>query len=359
MQFFLIPTSMLLFLGILIAIKNKRYEKILSVLFGVISFFTLLILSGLRGLNVGMDTQMYIRLFNRIAASNTLDINNDRFEFGYILYQYIISRFTSDPHILLFLSSLIILVFLYIVFYKDSQLPWFSVLMFIMLMFFYDSMNMMRQYIAIALTCMATHILKKNKKLLFVCITIFAGLFHTSAFVILILLPLSYVKLDSPKRYIYIFISTVIALGTGKLLPIMIRMMPIYSKYLTSDKYFQQNKLGIVLKTLVYFLFFLIVEYSYRKNSDGSKKEQVEYWMALLGFVITLASVNGSILSRMGTYFTIMFCLSVPNSLVKITRPKSKIYLSIGIIGGCLMYNLVILIWRPYWSGVLPYTLWQ
>ncbi|MCM1006891.1 MAG: EpsG family protein [Ruminococcus flavefaciens] len=359
MHCFLIPTSILLFLSCLIAIKNKKYEKILSVLFGVISFFNLLILSGLRGLNVGMDTQMYVRLFNRIAASNTLDIDNDRFELGYILYQYIISRFTSDPHALIFCSSLIILCIIYIVFYKESKLPWFSVLMFMTLMFFYDSMNMMRQYLSIALTFLAIHFLKEDKKLLFVCITVVAGLFHTSAFVILILFPLSYVKLDSQKRYIYILISTVIALGTGQLLPIMIKIMPIYSKYLTSDQYFQQNKLGIVLKALVYFLFFLIVEFSYRKNSDGSKKEQVEYWMALLGFVITLASVNGSILSRMGTYFTIMFCVSVPNSIVRITNPKKKIYLSIGIISGCLMYNLVILIWRPYWSGVLPYTLWQ
>lgn len=359
MYVFLIPTSILLLLGLLITIKNKRYEKILPALFKFLSFSVLFILSGFRGLSVGTDTSMYVRVFNRVGGLSDLDMHKGRFEFIYRLFECTIAQFTSNPHILLILSSFITLLLIYVVFYKESRLPWFSVLMFIMLMFFYDSMNMMRQYMAVALTCMAVHFFIKDKKIMFIFLAVIAGLFHTSAFMILILFPLSYINLNSGKRYIYILVSIIIALGIGKLLPIMIRIMPGYEGYLTSDQYFQQNQLGAILKSMVYFLFFLIVEYSYRKNSDGGKKEQIEYWMALLGFAITLSSVNGSILSRIGIYFAVMFCVSVPNSLVKITNKKNKTYLAIGIISGCLMYNLVILIWRPYWSGVLPYIFWQ
>lgn len=360
MAVFLIPTFVLLVLGVLIALKNKRYEKLVSQLFGIVSFTTLLILSGMRGLNVGVDTEMFVRVFrNTPNGLADLDKYADRFEYGYRLFQCTIAEFTSDPHALLFLGALVTLILMYVVFYKESRLPWFSILMFMTLMFYYNSMNMMRQYIAIALTCTAIYCLTQDKKVAFVCFTIIAGLFHTSAYIVLILLPLSYIKINTKKRYIYIVVSAVIALGIGSLLPLLIRMMPNYQGYLTSDRYFLQNQLGTILKVLVYLLFFILVDYSYRKSSDGSKAEQVEYWASLLGLVITLAAINGSILTRMGTYFSIMFCISVPNSLVKIPNKTNKTFLAIFVMGGCLMYNLVILIFRPYWSGVLPYTFWQ
>lgn len=107
---------------------------------------------------------------------------------------------------------------------------------------------------------------------------------------------------------------------------------------------------------LVYLIFFIVIDYSYKNYAD--KKDdwtKLEYYAGLLGFVITLVAMQGSVLSRMGIYFAIFFCVSVPNALYRIPNRQTRYLLATSVILGCFLYNLVIFVFRPYWSGVLPY----
>lgn len=325
----------------------------------VVSFVGLVVLSGCRGLTVGTDTEMFVRCFNNVRGLSDIDNYSNRFEVGYRLFHCIIAQIRHDPHLLLFISSFITIILLYRLFYKMSDIPCYSVFIFIFLMFYYNSMCLFRQYISIALTCTAFTFLIDKKRLPFVLFTVLAGLFHTSAFIFIITLPLSLLPLKRKNRHYYIAIVVVIALLAKRIIQLLIPLMPRYVGYLTSDDYYLQNKLGTFLKTAVFFVFFIVIDYIYGKFPSEDERTRLEYWMALIGFAITLASIQGWILTRMGTYFTIIFCVSLPNAISKLKIRKNKLILGSSILVGAFAYNMVIFIFRPYWSGVIPYYFWN
>lgn len=363
-------------LGILIISRNIFVHKKIPALFKVLSFTGMLILSGCRGLDIGNDTPMYIRYFNQLNGLEDLSSYSNRFEPCYRLFNCIIAQLNFDGHGLLFISALITLILMYKLFYKKSKYPWYSILMFMFLMFYYNSMCLMRQYIAVSITCIAIIYLSERKRILFILLVILAGLFHTSALVTLVLLPLMIIPFSSKKRVWYVLGATIVALGFGQLINIFIQIMPRYAGYLSGD-YYLQNKLGTIIKILIWGLLFIFIDYMYIRNLkilehsqkfedihntdvlNNSEWNKIEYFSALIGFSICLASLQGAVLSRMATYFVIIFCVSVPNALSKMLNKKNKYYMALIIIVGCLAYNIVIFVFRPYWSGVLPYSFWN
>lgn len=368
MSIFLPLTFFLFFLGAW-QISRQGRSALSRQTFAVVSFLSLFILSGFRAITIGTDTPMYTHTFYLIRGGlKNLDLLKGRFEIGFRLYECLIGEFTENSHVFLIITSLITILLIFRLFYKESKLPWFSVLLYICLMFYYDGMSLIRQHLAIAFTCTAyTFLAERYKKtgietkynLLFVIFTILAGLFHSSAYLFLIFLPLSYIRLDKNKRWKYIILAIVTALCINKLLSYVVRLFPRYANYLLSDRYYLQNKFGSIIKTLIYLLFFLLIEYIYSVYRDGSYKEHLEYWSVLLSFVLTLSSIRGWILTRMAMYFGILLCVAIPNYLSNIENRTTKYILAACIIAGGLAYNLVLFIFRPYWSGVLPYIFWE
>ena len=359
MILFISFSFLLILLGLWHISKQAKNKALSGKVFLIVSFVGLFVLSGFRGLTVGTDTTMFVRCFNNVRGLSDINTYSNRFELGYRLFQCLIAQLRQDPHLLLIVSAFVTLALMYRMFYKLSDIPWYSVLVFMFLMFYYSSMNLLRQYIAIALTCTAFTFLVDKKRLRFLFFTILAGLFHTSAFIFIIILPISLIPLKSKNRYICVIISVITALFTERLIQFLIRLMPIYAGYLTSEDYYLQNKLGTFLNVAVFFIFFVVIDRIYSKFPSDDERTRLEYWAALVGFAITLASTQGWILSRMGTYFTVILCISLPNAISKIKVEKNKVILGSSILVGCFAYNMVIFVFRPYWTGVIPYYFWN
>lgn len=351
--------SVLLFLmGMLVISRKRRYRKVPTMLFMAVAFLCLTVLSGGRGLNIGNDTPMYVRYFTHVSGLRDLSVNNTRFEFLFRLFVCTTAQFFDSPHALLIASAVVTLALFFRLFYKHSAAPWYSVLLFLFLMFYYSSMCLLRQYIAVALTTAAMTYLPERKWWRFTALVIAAGLFHTSALVVLVMLPLMIFPLNRQKRWWYIVAATIVALLFGIFIQILVRLMPRYANYLNSETYYLQNKLGTVIKIVLWAVLFFFVDSVYARFDDRSGKFKMEYFCALLGFSVNLAALQGAILSRMATYFVIMFCISVPNALARLPRRKLKYLAAATILAGCFGYNMMIFLFRPYWSGVLPYTFW-
>lgn len=359
MIYFLTLSFILISLASLIILSPKIKRRGLNYLFMIISFCGLLIFSGLRGLNIGTDTFMYVRYFNNVNGLNDLSNYKERFEIGFRVFTCLIAEFFTNPQILLFLSTLITLLLFYILFYKISVVPWYSIILFISLMIFFNSMCLSRQYIAIALTCISMFLLANNRLLASIMLTICAVSFHSSAIIVFIMYFISNIEITKRKRLIMVLLVIIASMFFNKLVLLLIKIVPKYATYLVSD-YYLQNQIGSILKMSVWGAMFIFQDYIYFKfydeKNENIKWKRIQYYCSLIAFAISLVAIKGAILERMGLYFSVMNCISIPNSLNKIKPRKLKYFWAFVILICCIMYGVITTIFRPEWAGVFPYV---
>ena len=78
-------------------------------MFFILFFVTAFILVAFRSENVGNDTASYVAFFNVAGYYDSLQelLNNTRFEPGYVLLNYFVSRMTDDYTIFFLIYSLV------------------------------------------------------------------------------------------------------------------------------------------------------------------------------------------------------------------------------------------------------------
>lgn len=365
MLVFLLVVLVLLILSFLIINSKGQKNQTLNNFYKYVSFLILLIISGFRGLNVGNDTIHYVRAFSNFnGISDSFRIYVDRYEIGYRILNGVVSTFTNNPHVLLLCCAFITLFCFYKFVYKNSKYPWLSILLFVLLMYFVNSMCIMRQYIAIGLSCIAISYLVENKKIKYLIFVLLATTFHFSAIFVLLLLPLSIIKINNQKKFLYFSLVFLFALSFNYLIDLFVKIVPMYSKYFTSEKYYLSNRAGSFFEAILQGIVFLIINYCYKKveiqdDEKSMKLAKIGYFCSLITFCVSVVSIYGSILERMRLYFSVVNCITIPNILYSLTKSKEKTMLLVVIISISLLYFLAIMIFRPYWSGVIPYVFWE
>ncbi len=362
MIFFMITVIFLINIVFWILLTPRSKRKYLNYLFTGVSFIGMLIFSGARGLEVGTDTFMYVRYFNSVSGLQDIDKYSDRFEIGFRLFTCSIAGIFTNPHALLFISTLITLIFFYLVVYKTSKVPWYTILLFIALLIFFNSMCLSRQYIAIAFTSLAMWMYCEKKYINASIALIVAISFHGSAAIVLLLIPLYGIKITKKNRLLLFIGAGIFFMVFNQLIDTLIKFLPQYSGYLSSD-YYLQNEIGTILKSGVWGALFFFQDYNYFNNRNNYNEEngwgKIEYYCSLLAFIISIISIKGAILERMGLYFSIINCIGIANALNRMKSRNNKYLWGTIIMSCCIAYGLVITILRPYWAGIIPYTFWQ
>jgi len=148
----------------------------------VISFIFLVFQIGLRW-ETGTDWIPYISNFESAQSSSTFEPDGQNFEPGYYLFTYLISRFTNNYSVLLFLHSIIFFYFLF------RSFRAFSPAFFIALLFFYTLFmgvtGANRQLLALVFGLMGIKNLVANKKVNFFLWIALAFTFHFSSILFL------------------------------------------------------------------------------------------------------------------------------------------------------------------------------
>ena len=115
MTIFLFLIFLILLLAIILYDSNYKNKKLYSRVYLCITFISLLIVSGCRGLSIGTDTNMYVRAFNAVKSIQDMFVYYvDRFEVGYRFFNVMIKQLSDNPHLLLFFSSVLILLMTYL-----------------------------------------------------------------------------------------------------------------------------------------------------------------------------------------------------------------------------------------------------
>lgn len=359
--------------------KNTK-SKLIYLLFAIFPF---LFVSAFRAPSIGVDAFSYVTLFEALKGVSlsgilSMDIY---YEKGYLLLNHLIQYFTLNSQSILIFTSIVIIGSIMFFIYRYSVSIFFSVYLFITLAFYYNSMNIIRQYFAIAILTYSISFIKRRKLLPFLLIVFIASLFHSSALIFSIVYLVPLIKFTNKKVLVTLLSTLIIFLF---LLPLMEWLLVKIPQYQAHMSYINSNELASLIKTLLLLtilLFGLVVNYHNNKKATtiyfqskgvkvieeaNTKKrfinnsdENIFSFIMLFAVAISLISFKMSILGRLSEYFAIYAIVYLPNAINKIKDKNIRIILIIVVVFFTLLYNAIIFIYRPEWYQVTPYSLFM
>lgn len=296
---------------------KKKWIKIMCCIMAIMPFF---IVSAFR-YDLGTDyTRRYVFDYNRTIQG--IDVPNLEILFKVIMKFCII--FTEEPYLMFGLTSAIIVGFILGTSFSKSKDKILSVCIFLLGGFFFDSLNIMRQYMAMSLIFLGYQFLLKSKRwyLAYVITVIFATLIHSSAIIMLILVFLTRKMLVSWKWVLPICI--IVVLLNENLMNVIgfFIQNTKFEAYLTGK--FAQGEFSylFVAENLAIYLSMMYI-YAKNKKMDNIQTQDILFLniQALALIVMILGSVH-MLFIRIALYFSIFQVISVPYYISKIPNEK-------------------------------------
>lgn len=338
------------------AFNHKRW------VFMIITSLTLI--SGLRGLSVGLDTENYVNIFKQIDRNDPTLIWR-HIEPGFIFICKILLTINHNYNFLLFVFALLTNTLIIIRLWELRSISLFnwSVICYY-ISFYFLSMNISRQFCAIAILFYGTKYLMKKKYFIYGLFIIIAFLFHKSALISLVFYAVEIVdwgKLDNKHRMFIIVGCCSMPAYIGYIL----LNMHNYMKYFVSIKF----NMGIMLpfKMILLFLIGFRVQYSVRNkfmsdfeviNDENRytliqvlekvKLIKVYYW---IGLIVTFIGYCFAFMDRIGIIFYMFECVFIGMIIKYRSDRKWCAMLYAGVLAYCLFSVLI-----GNGQGIVPYV---
>lgn len=306
---------------------------------------------------VGTDYFSYLNGFYRAESYSIYNnfIDNGIFESGF----YIITKIAivmGNYRSMFALSSILTLVPIYYVFSKHRGIESVTLGMILYLcIYFPTSLNIMRQYIALAFVVLSFDFIFKRQFIKFVITILIASLFHKTAIIVLLLYFLwskNNEIFNILKMCVAIFLLIFIAIYYIDFLEILssINGFENYSIYLTNEVSGQNR--DIYLKFVVFIMIFLI------RKPLIKYDERNKFYLLLLVFdlIISFTGYSSPFIKRFSLYFGIaqLFLLASAPKAFKGKTVKMLIYFLICIYG--ILY-FVLIYYLLGQSDIFPYKL--
>lgn len=171
--------SLFFMIAALAFLCHKKNTHKYLVLFFVASLVLLSLVEGLRAYDVGYDTLDYVKWFT----------GEDPFraEIGYEIFEGIVKVFTSNPTVFLVVIALFVNGIILAAIYFNSHTPIASVLLYILMYYYFNTFDVTRQYIAVGVTLFAFHFAVRHRWISFVLMVALSMCFHNTAMVCFVL----------------------------------------------------------------------------------------------------------------------------------------------------------------------------
>lgn len=347
MVVYIISFLCIAFYGYIYSLNKAKYKKG----FMKFTFLILAMLSALRSYEVGVDTKTYVSIFHNLSTDGY-----SRMEPGFRLYCRLLYRISSNPRILLVVTSFFCIGAISYFIYKNSKAVFLSVLLLIFFNYYFSSMNLLRQYIAIAIGCIAYSFFRK-RKLFFFLFVLLAASFHYSAIVIILWMLVPYFKKINKKIVLIAMVAGYIVYqNLDQLILLAIRLFPQYASMYIGSMYFEGNTFGSYFEMAKMVLALCLVIYFGKKsNSDDSFFYSTILSMALIA---QLLSLKINIMARFMPYFSIFEIIAIPNVLAASSKKKTAAVVALAVVFVAVAYFVIVSVFRPGWTGAIPYRFW-
>lgn len=335
--------------GIELKIYNKRtFAKIMCIL---PSFF----LSAFR-YGVGTDYwPTYHDGFIRVMNGS----NYDHFDIGYRGLNLLLSRITTDPQIIFVVTSFLFSVFTFCAIYNLSVDIPFSIYLLFVTRYFFISLNVVRQFVALGIVLYALKYLFKGMYKKYVAFVIIAMMFHYMVGIAIIFIFFIKWKLDNDKTIILmIAMAGLFVLSRLHIIENIVQVIlreTRYAHHFTNQGLFTGEKFALFTFALNLSLFFLY--YSHKKANDPKYNLFLNSQMIATILCALMTSVH--LIERVYYIFGFIQILSIPYMVKLQKNRENQIFLKLAI---CTFFSAYCF-WDIFLKcnhEVVPYTsIWK
>ncbi len=299
--------------------QEKKKLKILMLILAVVPFFLVSILR----YDLGTDyLKRYVHDFNEMAQGR----NIENLEIGFKLLIQFCLIFTTNPNILFVITSTIILgLIMYTIFTKSKNYI-LSILIFFLCGFFFNSLNLVRQYIAISLILFGYRFLLKEKKYYFAYIlcTFIAMTMHSTSMIAIILVFLNKKEIMNFKWLIPIsFLILIINENLFELIKPIIQNTR-FNVYLTGNMAKGEISILYILENFLVYIFMYYIYIKNKKVNQNGKEETLLLNVQGLSLLTTVCGACHMQFMRIALYFFIFQIISIPLFIYKIPVDEVK-----------------------------------
>lgn len=357
MQIYLIILPVIVFIY-LFTMNRFFYSK---KTFVIISFTLLGFISAFRGNIVGTDVYSYQEIFmNNIQGGNLGDLQNK--SKGYYIFSRIVGYYSATPQAITISCSVLVSALVGYFIYKNSKQVLLSTFLFVSLYFFADSLNGVRQFIAISLVINAHYLMIYEKKIR-ALLTLFLALsFHLTAIIGIFILIIDKINWNIKKFSILTVVLLIISGAYNQIFNFFTSHLSTYSLYasFTNESSEKGKLIFIFLIYLISIFTLVILEYNKKISlSNGDYSILVIYYIGVLFSVIFFYNTfMFQLIRRLLLYFNIFGILYFPifsdkiSSLSKYPKTTNNI----------IICSVMLVTFYTYFSslnsnmnGIVPY----
>lgn len=247
-------------LAIMLFISDIFLKKNISVY--ILVYIAFFVIGGFRDVSVGTDTVNYLEIYDYIKIHGDSRIYAATIiEPLWFILNILASILFDDYQSVLVISNFLVITPIFLCAWKYER-PFRAILFFLLLFFFGNSLNIMRQMIAVSFAFCGYHYYLKGCIKRYVVLILFAALFHYTALFIL-LVPFVLQRLQISAELVLFLLPLTYIMGIY-LIPALIPNLPIVGKY---AYYFIEDARGNVsLTRLVLNLFFIFIYLGIKKD---------------------------------------------------------------------------------------------
>lgn len=313
----------------ILASKKQSTKKMKIAIYPILIVVVLSVFGGFRDLTIGTDVLVYGANWFKIAtnfSSLSSYINFiDSSDFGYLLINYIVSRFTSDVNIFLMILQLICngLVVATLYRYREKVPFWLSLLLYLCV-FYCRTFNILRQAIALSIVFYSVRFLEQNHTVRFIISVLLASTFHFTAIVSLIILFFRKIcELSSRFKTMFVVIIVIITFMFVFFIKDMISIL--YSLGIVNLRIynylydFATSSFSVTLIELIFkSLMLLLILLQNKKMKDNFKLNNLLVLCAIVDFVTYQIRSVIMYADRLSFYFGYFLMLIFPQTAISL-----------------------------------------
>jgi len=318
--------------------SSKVKDNNKKILLSVFSALPFIVVAGIR-YDVGTDYMFrYVPDYINIANGNTVENLELLFYFLIRICIFI----THDYWLLFFISAAITFSLIFKTIYEESNNKLLSIFIFFISSMFFISLNLMRQYISIAIIYSTYKYLINDKYLKWVISVIIASLFHTVSLVFLLAFFLKNKKINIYLYFVLlivliIFGKSIVELFLSLFSRINISNLKKYSAYLSINGNFSWSHFLVELSILLYYLLVIKLK--------NIKMKTIDIFYLNCQYLVLLFSVLNTyneLFLRISFVFSIFQISSIPYFYIKNKNMKTKEYKNVIIFREPIMIGFII-----------------
>ena len=302
-------------------------------------FFILTGVSALR-LNVGNDYSKYVEFMHRTYSNAIVPTE---IGFNYLTkIIYFLSGFENYVAVFAIFAAATVFFFLKGI-YDQSENFFLSFAMFMLLGYYFQSLNTVRNYLALGIAFYSIKYCIKRDWPRFVLLILFGALFHKSLLLVLVLYPLAQMKWKRWMHGVLILLCISCLFLKDTYLELAVKLYPSYegTEFLSGGT----SKMGIARCAAVLILAFYVLG-----KDVVSERRMRFYFYANYGALMLYVFCSFlPTISRIAYYFTITQILYVPALLARLLNDREntryragKVFRALTIVG-CILYFAVFM----------------